>query len=1103
MAEKAKHKVENWLAGLGLGVYAATFRQHDIMPWMVAGLSGDELRELGVHSFGHRRRLQEAARELRDARSPPTPADPISEGAAWHPVSFLFAELVEIRPSPDPERRGEILDRFHGLAARVTKAQGGTLALVANARIVACFGYPQTHGQDAESAVRAGLALLNNLPSLSAPGQSGMALRLATATGPTIISNALETGSLLREGAIGSVPNLAQRLLDHAKCGALLICEATHERIGELFETEALGCFELKGFGAPQAVWQVMREARGISRFEAMLRHQKPMPLVGRQPEARILASLLAQARKGEGQIVLVTGEPGSGKSSLVAQALLNQARGREVALVLQCAPHAESVAFYPLRTCLERLLHMERDVAPDVIQRHLTALVREVDVHGLDLLGILNQLLEIPGALPAEPTKTSAAEIRLTLINAMHRVFEALALRGAILVVEDAQWIDPSTSEIIAAIAKAALKVPVVLAITSRLAEMPPWLPSHETRVVRLTSLYPDEISQLVQAVAAPHILSDEQIETLVARASGVPFYAEELTRGLIGQMARRPAGQLADLQIPGSLQDALLARLNHLGAGRRVICYAGVLGRRFPAKLLRMLVPGTPAACAAGIVELERAGLLIKGFERYGEVYEFRHALLRDAVVQMLLRQERVGIHTRAAQIIARSFPEIASNAPQFLATHLIESGQIVEAVLHYEKAAKAAYIRAAYRESLAYFGMALEHNGLTPGDADSLRREFLFRAGRTNALNAVHGYGSGAAAREVAVLAQLAERLGSQRELFALLLTRWNSRMAWGRDLYVLAQQIEDVADPKNSYQQSTALGVRGSTLFFMGKIREAAAVIDRFLESASTRSGVFKPDEAAIPTTILHAMGLRAAIYAMAGQAAKARTLWQRCMALCGDGVQPHWQCMAIVHGCVMLELLEDERGLAELTSRFDGLAHSQNVAFWHQYAGIFAGVAQMKSGQVATGIAKLRDILGELRGIFHYNAPLIIAADMLIRHDALDLAETLLGQLQPYFEIGECDSEAEYHRLQGVLAMRRGAPRDVIIAHWLRGRDVAQQQGNVPHMKRISVLLRTLASDASGETSAPQMHSTKPAKSGSSKHRRAHRPAMGGSAAEKP
>ena len=1097
MAEKADQNVEDWLTGLGLGVYAAPFLQHDIMPWMVAGLSGDELRELGVHSIGHRRRLQEAARDQRGARLLATSAVSLTEGAEWHPVSFLFADLVEIRPDLDPERRSDILERFHGLAAKVAKAHGGTLVLAANARIVACFGYLQKHGLAAESAVRAGLALLNEVPYLNAQGESGMALRMSVAGGPTIISNALEAGSLLREGAIGSVPNLATRLLDHAQSGALLICGATYQRVGALFETEWLGSFELKGFDTPQVAWRVIREARGISRFEAMQHHLKPMPLIGRQPEARILASLLAQAREGKGQIVLITGEPGSGKSSLVAQALLNQSRGKEVALVLQCAPHAEAVAFYPLRTCLERMLHMERGVSPDVIQRHLGALVRDVDVHGFDLRNILNQLLEIPSAVPAEPAKNNAAESRLALINAMNWVFQALARRGAIIVVEDAHWIDPSTLEVIAAIAKTASSVPVVVAITSRTPEMPAWLPRHETRIVRLASLYPDEISQLVRAVAAPHVLSEDQIETLVARASGVPLYAEELTRGLIGQISRSPTGRLADMQIPTSLQEALLVRLNHLGAGRRVLRYAGVLGRQFPVKLLEMLVPGTSAVFLAGIVELEKAGLLIKSFERYGEVLEFRHALLRDAVVQMLLRQERVAIHARAAQIIAESFPEIVSNEPQFLAMHLVESGQIAEAVLHYEKAAKAAYARAAYRESLAYFDLALQHNGFAPQDGDSLRREFLFRAGRTNALNAIHGYGSAEAAREVAVLAQLAERLGSQRELFALLLTRWSSRMAWGRDLYVLARQIEEVADPKNSHQQRTVLGVRGSTLFFMGKIREAAAVFDRFFESASTGSGVFKPDAAAIPTTILHAMGLRAAIYAMVGQAAEARALWERCMALCDDDVQPHWQCMAIVHGCVMLELLEDQRGLAELTSRFDALARSQNVAFWHQYAGIFVGVSQMKSGHVETGIAKIRDILGQLRGIFHYNGPLIIAADMLIRHDALDLAETILGQIQPYLEVGECDSEAEYHRLRGLLALRHGAPRDVIIAHWLQGRDVAQRQGNAVHQSRITELLRGLASSAS------RPHLTKPAKSGSSRHRRAHRPARDESVAEKP
>ncbi len=1051
MRAEARSDIDVWLAERGLEIYGAAFREHDILPSMIADLSGDELRELGVNSFDHRNRLQLASRALRAASSQAA-TQPAGPTAQWRPLSFLFVELIEVHPGGDAERRGENLQRFHELAAKAIQAHGGSLALVAGERIVACFGYPQAQGQDAERAVRAGLALMGGMSHLQR-GQGGGDLRLAAATGLTIISDAVDASSLLHEGATGRIPNLAARLLDQAQTGSFLISAATHERIGDMFESVAVGPLILKGFAAAQPAWRILGETRGISRFEAMLRHQKPMPLVGRKPEASILSSLLAKARAGVGQTVLITGEPGTGKSSLVAQALLSRTQGDEFALVLQCAPHAASVAFYPLRTCLERLLQIESDQPDDLVQRRLVSFMRRVEVPGIDLPGAINQLLEITGPVAS-------------------------------------------------AVTRAAATLPVVMAITSQDAEIPSWLPALETRVLRLAPLYPDEISQLVQAVAAPHVLSAEQIDSLVARASGMPLYAEELTRGLIGQMARSEVGGLKDMQIPDSLQESLLARLNHLGAGRRIVSYAGVLGRQFPLKLLQMLVPGTQAASRDGIAELEEAGLLIRSRERFGEALEFRHALLRDAVVQMLLRQERIAVHAQAAQLIADSFPELAEKEPQFLAEHLLESGQIAAAMLHYDKAARVAFNRAAYREALAYYDLALEHNAHLPRDATTLRQEFRFRVGRTRPLIALHGYGASAVAQEITILAQLGKSLGSQRELFSLILTRCSSRTARGRELYALARQIAEVADPHDVGQQLTVLRVLGASLFYIGRIRESAAMIDAFFARSTVEQAYCQTAASLRTLNRLHLMGLRAVISVMLGQPAPARSLWQSCMASCDDSAQPHWRCMAYMHGCVMLELLDDEAGLAELTQRFDSLARSENITFWKAYASLFVAIVKMRSNQTAAGIELAGAAIAELQGKFHDNGPLIIAAALLIRHDALDRADVILRQIKPYLDAGECHIEAEYYRLQGLLALRRGAALEVVKAHFLHARDTAQRQGNVLFRKRAATDLRGLGVGAPHALRPSQAPPTGLAMSGSSNYQHVHRPVSDENAAEK-
>ncbi len=1100
MRAEARSDIDVWLAERGLEIYGAAFREHDILPSMIADLSGDELRELGVNSFDHRNRLQLASRALRAASSQAA-TQPAGPTAQWRPLSFLFVELIEVHPGGDAERRGENLQRFHELAAKAIQAHGGSLALVAGERIVACFGYPQAQGQDAERAVRAGLALMGGMSHLQR-GQGGGDLRLAAATGLTIISDAVDASSLLHEGATGRIPNLAARLLDQAQTGSFLISAATHERIGDMFESVAVGPLILKGFAAAQPAWRILGETRGISRFEAMLRHQKPMPLVGRKPEASILSSLLAKARAGVGQTVLITGEPGTGKSSLVAQALLSRTQGDEFALVLQCAPHAASVAFYPLRTCLERLLQIESDQPDDLVQRRLVSFMRRVEVPGIDLPGAINQLLEITGPVASAAPRHGADETRILLITTMIRVFEALAARGAVILVEDAHWIDPSTSEVIAAMTRAAATLPVVMAITSQDAEIPSWLPALETRVLRLAPLYPDEISQLVQAVAAPHVLSAEQIDSLVARASGMPLYAEELTRGLIGQMARSEVGGLKDMQIPDSLQESLLARLNHLGAGRRIVSYAGVLGRQFPLKLLQMLVPGTQAASRDGIAELEEAGLLIRSRERFGEALEFRHALLRDAVVQMLLRQERIAVHAQAAQLIADSFPELAEKEPQFLAEHLLESGQIAAAMLHYDKAARVAFNRAAYREALAYYDLALEHNAHLPRDATTLRQEFRFRVGRTRPLIALHGYGASAVAQEITILAQLGKSLGSQRELFSLILTRCSSRTARGRELYALARQIAEVADPHDVGQQLTVLRVLGASLFYIGRIRESAAMIDAFFARSTVEQAYCQTAASLRTLNRLHLMGLRAVISVMLGQPAPARSLWQSCMASCDDSAQPHWRCMAYMHGCVMLELLDDEAGLAELTQRFDSLARSENITFWKAYASLFVAIVKMRSNQTAAGIELAGAAIAELQGKFHDNGPLIIAAALLIRHDALDRADVILRQIKPYLDAGECHIEAEYYRLQGLLALRRGAALEVVKAHFLHARDTAQRQGNVLFRKRAATDLRGLGVGAPHALRPSQAPPTGLAMSGSSNYQHVHRPVSDENAAEK-
>ena len=1036
--------IAEWLRGLGLPQYEAAFREHAIDEAVLPSLTADDLRDLGVELVGHRRRLLNAVADLRalsrsDAEPIASEARVPSREAQRRQLTVMFCDLVgstELSSQLDPEDLGDVIAAYHGTVANIVEQAGGFISRYLGDGVLIYFGYPQAHENDAERAVRAGLDAIAAISRLDVKSVK-LHTRVGIATGTVVVGDRIGRGPVQLQSVVGETPNLAARLQDMAEPDTVVIGPGTRRLLGDLFEYRELGAVALKGITAPVPVWQVLRPSVVASRFEA-LRGGTLTRLVNREDEIQVLLRLWTRAKAGNGQVVLISGEAGIGKSRIAAA--LSERLGGEAMLGLRyfCSPYHQNSALFPFIEYLTRAAGFAREDPPErKLEKLASVLAGAAPPH--EDIAFIADLLSLPASDRYPLPTLSPQRKKERTLEALSRHLEGFARhQPGVVVLEDAHWIDPTSRELLDHTVARVRNLPALLIITFRPDFQPPWIGQPAVTLLALDRLDRGHRMALVEQVAGGKELPEQVVAQIADRTDGVPLFIEELTKSLLESgVLREEGGQMAlnralpPSLIPTSLHDLLMARLDRLASVRHVAQIGAAIGRRFSYVLLRA-VSGLPDdELEAALDRLVASELVIQGGEPPHASYTFKHALVQDAAHGSLLRSTRHLLHAKIATALESHYPELMESQPELFAQHYAEAGLIEQSVAYWGKAGRRSAARSAMAEAVAQLQKGLDQLALLPDTPQRQRQELEFWSALGAALRFVRGQATQEMGHAFSRARELWEKLGSPPEFhhipygqsfYHVYRGEFDLAQRLDEDLLRLSLQRHDLAGLVLGHASS------GRTLMFAGRFRlarshleQALALYDPVAHAAlggqtGSHPGVGARGQLGIALLCLGfpdqavAQG-RAAI-------AEATTL----------GHAPSLAASLAMDARV-LALAGNDAALDQRADQLIAVATEQGFPIYWALATIYRGLSRCRNGEVGTGISLLRSgasaysATGAETRISYHAALLAEACEIAGEtEEALSLLE---NALQVAERIGERWFAAELYRRKGRLMLQHG------------------------------------------------------------------------------
>jgi class 3 adenylate cyclase/tetratricopeptide (TPR) repeat protein len=844
-------EIGQWLRGLGLQSYEQAFRENGIDLDVLPRLTADDLKEIGVLAVGHRRKILDAIGKLAASANEPGPLVP--HHAERRQVTVMFCDLVgstALSARLDPEDLQELLGAYHAQVKDVVGACGGYIAKFMGDGVLVYFGYPQAHEDDAERAVRAGLSLVNGIGQLGTAGREPLNVRVGIATGLVVVGDLIGSGEAQERSIAGETPNLAARLQGLAEPGAVIMADGTRRLVGDLFELSALAPSALKGFAEPVQAWRVLGEGHAESRFQAL--HGTGLtPLVGRGEELDLVLSRWQQAKEGGGQVALISGEPGIGKSRLVLSLRERLHDEPKATVSYACSPHHIHSALFPFTTHLERSAGFSPADTWETRLSRLESLLRETVAEPGDAVALVADLLGIPISPESALAAMSPVQRKWLLFRTFLAQLETLAAHGPVLMVlEDAHWLDPTSRELFDQIVDRLQRLPVLLVVTFRPVLSAPWIGFPHVTLLTLNRLSQPQARLLVERVAGGKALPSEVIEQILARTEGVPLFTEELTKTvlesrLLGDVGDRYvlAGPLPPLAIPATLHDSLMARLDRLAPVKEVAQIGACLGREFGHELLSAVVPLPESELQAAVDQLVAAELVFRRGVPPATTYIFKHALVRDAAYESLLRKRRQALHARIANAIETRFTQMLEAQPELVASHFSEAGLPEKAIGYWLQAGRLAAARSANVEAVAHLraGLASMHD-LPPGDS-RLRWELSLQLALGGPLIATKGFASSTVETAYQRARDLSRELRHDTDLFTAVRGLGYVHHVRG-DLRQSMREFPEAIDLARRIGEPALLvqayHFAGVSTFHLGAFQTAHDWLQRSLEAGDSRS-----------------------------------------------------------------------------------------------------------------------------------------------------------------------------------------------------------------------------------------------------------------------
>ncbi|MBV8735907.1 MAG: AAA family ATPase [Alphaproteobacteria bacterium] len=1029
--------VAAWLQGLGLARYVPAFHDNEIDWETLPKLTAEDLKDLGVVLGGHRRKLLDAIAAL-DAEAPATGTAASRDAAALagaerRQLTVMFCDLVgstALSARLDPEDLRGIIGAYHRCVAETVEGFSGYVARYMGDGVLIYFGYPQAHEDDAERATRCGLAVIDRVSRLNLA--EALHARVGIATGLVVVG-----GEVVEHDVFGETPNLAARLQALAEPDMVVIAASTRRLVGDLFEYRDLSAVELKGFTVPVPAWQVLRPSVIASRFEA-LRGSALSPLIGRDEEIELLLRRWTRAKTGDGQVVLISGEPGIGKSRTTTALQERLQAEPHIRLRYFCSLYHRDSALFPFIDQLERAAEFAHDDSPAARLEKLEAVLARAAPADGDV-ALLADLLCVPCAERCPLPNLSPQRKKERTLEALIRQLEGLARQQPVLMVfEDAHWIDPTSRELLDLTVERVRNLPVLLIVTFRPEFQPPWTGQPQVTMLALNRLDRHDRTVLIDQIVGGKELPDEVTYQIVERADGVPLFVEELTKsvlesGLLREEADRYVldGALPPFAIPTTLHDSLMARLDRLASVRLVAQIGAAIGREFPYSLLRTVSDLPEGELQAALARLVASELVFQRGAPPDSVYAFKHALVQDAAYSSLLRSTRQQMHAQIAGALETQSPEIVESQPELLAQHCAEAGLIEKSVAYWGKAGRRSAGRSAMAEAAEQFQKALDQLAQLPDAPARQRQELELRSALCAVLQAVKGYAAPETGQAYARARELWEQLGSPSEflqipygqsLYHAVRGELKMGLRLDEDLVSLSRSINDAAGLVLGHLSSGRhLTVTGGFALSRSHLEQAVALYNSMSDRSLVQKIVvqFEVASQAYLGNVLACLGFPETALTRSNAAIVAARRLAHLPSLSAS----------LVYAARLHSLIDDNAGLGERADELVAIATERGFAHWGAQGSIYRGWVKVKNGDVHEGISLLRSGLTAYRT---NGAEVWMTYHIALLARACEIAEqveealTLVDEaLQIGERTGERWVEAELYRHKGQLLLRQG------------------------------------------------------------------------------